>query len=145
MEAEKAEAVNNKWRLALVTMAAYLLLVLSAAWLIGVSIFIFVRPRLALTYLGKMASTNLINYTELTLRMIAGFAFVLYADLSRVPGWFVVLGWFLVASAGILMLLPRRWHAAYAVYWSRILTPLGVRCAAPISFLAGVLLIVAIQ
>ena len=126
-------------------MVAYLLLLLSAAWLIGVSVFILIRPRVALFYLGKMASTNLINCTELLLRMASGFAFLQYATSSRNPRLFVIVGWFLVVTAGMLLLTPRRWHAGYAVYWSRTLTPSLARLAAPFSFLAGVLLLLAIH
>ncbi len=129
----------------LMSVISYVLLLLSALWLISVSIFSFVRPRLALICLGKMASTNRINYTELTLRLISGLAFVNYAGRSRAPELFLVIGWFFVATAVILMLTPRRWHAAYAVFWSRKLTPAVVRFAAPLSFLCGVLLIVAIH
>jgi hypothetical protein len=124
---------------------AYLLLLLSATWLLGVSLFILLRPQLALTYLGKFASTNLINYSELSLRMMAGIAFLQYADASRSPRLFVIVGWFLVVTAGILFCTPRRWHAAYAVYWSRVLTPSLARMAAPFSFLAGVLLLLALH
>ncbi len=124
---------------------AYLLLALSAAWLIGVSLFILIRPKDALRYLGKFASTNLINYSELSLRVISGFAFLIYADASRYPRVFVIVGWFLVVTAGILFFTPRRWHAAYAVFWSRTITPTFARGAAVFSFLVGVLLLVAIH
>ena len=126
-------------------MIAYLLLLVSAAWLVSVSIFILVRPHLALSCLGKFASTNLINYTELSLRMISGFAFIQYADSTRHARIFFIFGCFLVVSAGILSLTPRRWHAAYASYWSRTLTPPMARVAASFSFVAGVLLLIAIH
>jgi hypothetical protein len=124
---------------------AYVLLVLSGTWLIGVAVFIVVRPRVALTYLGKMASTNLINYTEISFRMISGLAFLQYADLSRYPQLFYICGWFLVITSGILFLIPRKWHAGYAVYWSEKLTPVLLRIAAPFSFVAGVFLIFAVH
>jgi hypothetical protein len=127
------------------TIIAYLLLVLSALWLIGVSIFILFCPATALCYLAKFASTNLINVSELVLRMIAGFAFLQYAVSSRFPSAFVIIGWFPVATSGLLLLTPRRWHAAYAVYWSRTLTPTMARAGALFSFLAGILLLGAIH
>jgi hypothetical protein len=74
------------------TMISYWLLILCGIWLSGVGIFVFVRPTLALDCLGKMASTNLINYTEISLRMLAGLAFLVYAGASRFPQGFYVFG-----------------------------------------------------
>ena len=125
------------------TTIAYWLLILSGLWLIAVGVFICARPLIALQYLGKMASTNLINYTEISLRMISGFAFVIYEELSRFPEVLRISGWFLIISSAILFLIPRRWHAAYAVYWSKKLTPLYLRIASPFSLAAGTFLIFA--
>jgi len=145
MPVTQKSPVENTSRSAWMLTLAYSLLLLAAAWLIGVSVFIFMRPQVALVYLGKFASTNLINWTELSLRMISGFAFLQYAETSQFPQLFFIFGWMLVITAGCLFLIPRRWHAAYAIYWSEKLTPLLVRVAAPFSLLAGVFLIVAIH
>ncbi len=121
--------------------AAYLTLTAWAVWLIGVSILMLVRPQAALGYLGMFASTNFINYLELISRLTVGLAFVWYAKSMPYPVIFSVFGWFLAASAAILMLTPRRWHAKYAVYWANRLQPWQIQLAAPFSLIAGVLII----
>ncbi|GJL93797.1 MAG: hypothetical protein DHS20C05_02020 [Hyphococcus sp.] len=113
-------------------------------WLFAVSLLMIFRPQLALYYLSKMASTNLINYTELSLRMIVGFVFWFSAASSKFPEVFEVAGVFLMITAVILMLIPRRWHAAYAVWWSKKLTPAMLKMSAPFSIAAGVFVIYAV-
>ena len=117
---------------------------LSGVWLIAVSGLMLARPQIALKCLGKMASTNFINYVELSLRMIVGIAFVLYAELSRFPDAMRIFGWFLAVSSSVLFLVPRKWHAAYSIYWSTRLSVLSVRIFAPLSLVLGLFLIYAI-
>ena len=116
---------------------AEFIVVLSGFWLIAVSLLMVYRPKIALTGLSKMASTNLINYTELGLRLVAGIAFVVAATSSSVYLIFHYLGWFLIVSAIVLMLIPRKWHANYALYWTKKLSPFTVRALGPLSLVAG--------
>ena len=125
------------------TLVSQAIVILAAIWLIGVSIFMFAMPQIALKYLAKFASTNMINYGEITLRMIAGVAFVQFAPHSKFPLSFQSFGWILIVTSAILYLVPRKWHSAYAVYWSDNLTPLMVRLVSPLSLVAGVFLIYA--
>lgn len=111
--------------------------ILFGVWLIAVSGLMLARPHIALQCLGNMASTNFIHYAELSLRMIAGTAFVLYAEPSRFPDAMRIFGWFLVASSAVLFLVPRKWHAAYSIYWSTRLSVLLVRILAPFSLVLG--------
>lgn len=119
-------------------------IIASGVWLILVSALMLARPAIALQYLAKMASTNLINYSELSLRLIWGIAMIAYSDSSRFPEFFRIAGWVLAGTAIVLMLVPRQWHAAYAVYWSKKLTAPLVRLFAPISLLFGIFLIWAV-
>lgn len=119
------------------------LVIVFGLWLIAVGVLAAARPRVALRFLGKAASTNLINYGELSLRLIAGAAFVLSAEVSRFPTVFLVFGWFVVASSIAMMLIPRRWHARYAVWWAGHLSPAAVRFAAPLSWAFGAFVIYA--
>ncbi len=121
------------------------LVLASGAWLIAVSFLMIFNPKTALGYLGKMASTDLINYSELTLRLIAGAALWRYSEFSKAPELLNVIGIFLALTAVILFLVPRKWHAAYAVWWSRNLNPTMVRFAAPVSLAAGAFLIYAVM
>ncbi len=126
------------------TIAQWLVLA-SGAWLVAISIFMVFKPQTALGYLGKMASTDLINYSELTLRLIAGAALWRYSEFSKAPEALNIIGLFLAVTAVVLFLVPRKWHAAYSVWWSKKLNPTMVRLAAPISLAAGVSLIYAVM
>ena len=117
---------------------AKFIVALSGFWLIAVSVFMIYRPGAALNALWKMASTNLINYTEITLRMMVGIAFIFVARELRLSFIFNFVGWFLAISAGVLYAVPRQWHHNYARYWARKLTPFYVRALAPFSIAAGI-------
>lgn len=124
-------------------MTAQILVLVFGGWLIAVGMLMLARPKKAIDLLAKAASTNLINYSEITLRLIAGGALVVGADQSKAPEVFHVAGWFIVVSSLILYLVPRRWHAKYAIWWSMTLSPLFVRITSPISLLVGAALIYA--
>ncbi len=96
---------------------------------------------MALNALRRFASTNLINYTELGLRLIAGLGLVGLAQYTDYAQILRISGGFLAATAIILMLIPRKWHHAYAVYWADKLKPWMVRFCAPFSFVLGCTLI----
>ncbi len=128
----------------MINFIAQSLTVLFGVWLIAVSVFMLAAPQTALRYLGKMASTDLINYSELTLRLIAGLALWRYAEFSKAPEILRVAGIFFVITSIILIVVPRKWHAAYAVWWSKKLSPAMVRLSAPFSLAAGGLLIYAV-
>ena len=112
-----------------------------ALWLIGLGIWAIIKPKAALIGLSKMGSTDLINYTELGLRFFVGLAFIGGASLFKLPQLSMIFGWFLVATSIILMLIPRGWHHAYALYWSEKLTPFMVRLFMPFSISFGVFLL----
>lgn len=119
--------------------------VASGVWLIFVSGVMLARPGTALRYLGQMASTNVINYSEISLRLIWGLALIWYADLSKFPEFIRFVGLLLVGTSVALFLVPRKWHATYAAYWSKKLTMPLVRIFAPASLLFGIFLIWAVM
>ena len=107
--------------------AARIVVMLFAAWLITVGLLMAVNPKLALRGLSKMASTNLINYTEITLRLIAGLALWRFAAQSDYPDILRAAGIFIAVTSGMLYLTPREWHAGYARWWATKLPPMLVR------------------
>jgi len=107
-------------------------------WMIGVSLMILVKPKLMLSALRKMASTNLINYSELSLRLLVGLGVISLAPFTPYTRLMQICGGFLIITAIILMLIPRRWHHAYAVWWADKLKPWHVQLATPLSFAVGV-------
>lgn len=105
------------------------------------SLLILAAPRRALQTLSRFGSTPTIHFGELSLRAVVGVVFVLGAPATRYPLAVAVIGGFLVISAGVLMLLPRRWHARYSSWWAARIPVWAVRLLAPISLFAGIALV----
>lgn len=110
-------------------------------WLIATGALMAAQPDRALQILRLTASTRKINNIEQGLRFSAGLALVLRAPASKLPLTLEVAGWFIMLSSLVLLVMPLRWHAAYACWWADRLTPLAVRAVAPLSALAGIGLI----
>ena len=101
-------------------------------------------PQKAREILRKAGSTNVINYTEITLRMIPAAALVLVADLSKFPAFFSVLGWFMLATSMVLYVVPRSMHHQYALRSAEMLSPFYLRLISPLSMFFGGMLIYAV-
>ena len=106
-------------------------------FLIGVGLLMFIKPGKALEYLSKAGSTNLINYLEITIRMLPAFCLVIYAPYSRYPIPFSTLGWFMIGTSLVLYAIPRRFHHKYALFWAERFKTTHVRILAPLSILFG--------
>ena len=110
-------------------------------WLTWVSVLILFYPQKALKSLRKFASTNLINYSELSLRLIVGLGMIGLAQYTVYQNGFKITGRFLAVTAIILMLIPRRWHHSYAIWWADNLKHWQIRLCAPFSLVLGQILI----
>ncbi len=100
-----------------------------------------VKPEKARTILRKAGSTAFINYAELSIRMIPGIAFILYAEHSKFESVFRVVGWFMIVSSVILMLIPRITHHQFSLRAAEILKPNYFRIISPVSFFIGGMII----
>lgn len=109
----------------------------------GVGVLQAFKPARALSILTQAGSTNLINYGELLIRMIPGGALIIYAPFSRLQDIFFYLGWILVITSVVLILIPRRIHHQYALLCASLLPPSRMRFLAPASILYGCVLIYA--
>ncbi len=110
-------------------------------WLVALGLFMIAAPRLELEALARLGGDNLIHFGEMALRALAGIALVLAAPVSKFPEIISPIGWFLILSAAAIAVLPRRWHAAYSVWWARRIPAGAVSLIAPASVLGGVILI----
>lgn len=110
-------------------------------WLIGLGVFMLVSPDRALEALASMGGSTLVHYGEMALRIAAGAALVLAAGQSRFPQIIAVTGGFLVVSAVVITILPRRWHAAYSTWWAHRIPAAAVRVFALVSGTTGAVLI----
>lgn len=117
------------------------LVVLAGLWLIGLGVFMLIQPRQALAALGQMGGSPTVHIGEMAVRILAGIAMVFAAAASRFPVAIAAIGGFLIVSALVLLLLPRRWHSAYSTWWSRRIPAPAVRLIAPMSWAMGGVLI----
>ena len=128
----------------MITVIAKWTVIMFGIFLILVGFLMLFAPQKAREILRKAGSTNIINYSEITLRMIPAAALVIYADLSKFPAFFSVLGWFMLATSLVLYVVPRSMHHHYSLRSAEILTPFYVRLISPLSMLFGGLLMYAV-
>jgi len=112
-------------------------IILFGIFIISVGILMLFNPEKALATLRKAGSTNLINYAEITIRLIPAIALVICAPYSRFPEILKLFGWFMIATSLILYFVPRKYHHAYSMKWAGILKPVQVRLISPLAFIFG--------
>ncbi len=117
------------------------LIAATGAALALLSVLILLAPSRALQALSRFGSTPAIHFGELSARAAIGLIFVIGAPATRHPWVVSLIGGFLVISAVVLMLLPRRWHARYSGWWAARIPIWAVRLLAPISLVAGAALV----
>ena len=113
------------------------IVILFGIFLIGVGVLMLLKPTTAREYLRKAGSTNLINYAEITIRLIPATALVLYAEHSKFPDIYTYFGWFMIVTSLVLYVVPRKLHHNYALRSAEILTPGLIRVVSPFSLLFG--------
>lgn len=128
----------------MITLAAQYLIVISGLWLIVAGIIMFAKPITAKNIIAKAGSTIFINYAELGLRGLWAMAIILYAPLSKFQSFFELFGIMLGITTFILLLIPRNWHARFAVWSSSKLTIPLLKICAPCSICFGLFLIYAV-
>lgn len=121
----------------MVATASQWLVIAAGLWLIGLGVYMLIQPLQALGALGQMGGSPKVHIGEMAVRILAGIAMVFAAAASRFPVAIAVIGSFLIVSALVLLLLPRRWHAAYSTWWSRQIPVAAVRMIAPMSWAMG--------
>lgn len=115
--------------------------VAAGVWLIGLGVWMAIFPDRALSALAAMGGSPLVHFGEMIIRLLIGAALVGAGPVSRLPALIPLIGWFLIVSAIILMVLPRRWHAAYSTWWAARIPRAAVRLVAPVAVIGGAALI----
>ena len=113
------------------------IIALSGFWIIYVGALMLFAPLKALTFLGKAGSTNLINYTELILRLIWGAAMWYYAAFSPQELFMQIFGGFVVLSSLVLLCIPKQWHATFSKTSAKQIRPELVPWLSPFAFALG--------
>jgi hypothetical protein len=76
--------------------------------------------------------------------MIPALGLIGYADFSRFPQVFSVVGWFILGTSVVLYFVPRKWHHSYSLKSAEILKPLYFRLISPFSMLIGLAILYAV-
>jgi uncharacterized protein YjeT (DUF2065 family) len=94
----------------MVTVLAGMVVMLSAAYLLGFGVLAVAGPARAFGHLRRLASTFPLHVLELLVRFAVGAAFVAYASEMQFGGAFRTFGIIIVITTLGLAVLPWRWH-----------------------------------
>ncbi len=126
------------------TIVAKWILILFGVYIFLAGIIMLLKPGKAREILRKAGSSNFINYAEITLRMVPAIGFILYSDHSKYPDIFKLIGWFMLATSIILLLIPRKFHHNFSLRSAEVLKPLYFQIISPFALLIGVIIIYSI-
>ena len=108
---------------------------------IAVGLLMLFNPKKAREILRKAGSTNFINYTEITLRVIPAVALILAADISKYPEVIKIFGWFMLCTSFALYFVPRQIHHNFSMKAANILKPRIFQLISPFACVIGILII----
>jgi hypothetical protein len=100
-----------------------------------------IRPTLFRSWIAKAGSTPLINYGEITIRLIPAIAMVYAAPETKLPLFFQLFGWIMIVTSMILYITPRKAHHQLSLGFAEKLKPIYLQCIAPLAFVIGMGLI----
>ncbi len=118
-----------------------LVIVIFGLFLIYAGFLMFFKPEQVRIIIAKAGSTYFINYAELLIRMFLGFCFLFASKHSLYEFYTDILGYFLIVSAALLMLLPIKKHNQFSRNASEFLKPIYLKLSAPFSIFFGVIII----
>lgn len=125
----------------MITEIAKWIIIVFGGFFILMGFLMLFNPKLARMTLRKAGSTNFINYTETTLRLIPAIALISYADFSKFPKALQIFGWIMFITSLVLYLIPRKKHHRFSMKSADILKPLYFQLISPFAFLFGGLII----
>ena len=110
-------------------------------FIIFIGSVMLINPIKARNTLRKAGSTNLINYAEITLRLIPAIALIVCSEVSKFPMAFKIFGWIMLITSLILYVVPRKIHHKFSMKSAEILKPIYFRLISPFAFLLGGLIL----
>ena len=123
---------------------AFLVVFLSAAYLLTLGVGALVRPERTARFLARFAQTLQAHALELAFRIVAGIALVVRAPHMHFERALGAFGWGLIGTSVVLAVIPWRVHQRFARWVvpqvARQLPLIGVSSALGGFFLFGALL-----
>lgn len=117
------------------------IVILFGFFFIIVAVFMVLKPKKVRDTLRKAGSTNLVNYGEITLRMIPAIGLILSAENAKFPVVFKLFGWFMLLTSFVLYFVPRKLHHNFSNKCADFLTPFYFQLIATPTFFIGILII----
>jgi hypothetical protein len=118
---------------AMLDLLSVIALCAAGAYLVVLGVAAVAFPAKASRFLLAFAGSARAHYLELAIRLAVGGALVLRAPSMPFSGAWLAIGWVLIVSTAILLLLPWRWHRAFAERTVppvlRFMVPLGIASA----------------
>lgn len=116
-------------------------LVAFGIFFIGVGAMMLIRPEKARDILRKAGSTNFINYSEISLRIIPSSAFIIFSESAAYPHFFKLFGWFMLFTSFVLFFVPKELHHNFSNKCADYLKPVYFQLIAPFSILIGIMIV----
>ncbi len=110
-------------------------------FIILIGFLMLFNPKKARIILRKAGSTNFINYSEITIRLIPAIALILHADFAKYPEGFKILGWIMVITSFILFVIPKKTHHKFSMNSADRLKPIYFQFISLLAFIFGGLII----
>jgi hypothetical protein len=117
------------------------IVIIFGVFIIFVGFVMLFVPKKARATLRKAGSSNFINYSEITIRLIPAIALILYSDFSKFPDAFNIFGWVMLITSLILYIVPRKVHHNFSMKSADILKPTYFQLISPFAFLFGGLIL----
>jgi hypothetical protein len=92
------------------TFIAGVVIVAWGVFLIALTGVVFVKPVLAERFFRSFASSARTHYVEQAFRLLIGTSLVVLAPTMWQTAIFRLVGWAIVVSSAVLILIPWRWH-----------------------------------
>ena len=94
--------------------ATYIVVILWGVFLVGLGVTSFIKPDATKAFLLAFAQTRAKHFIEMALRLIVGASMLVQSSRIEFPVVFAIFGWMLVGTTAVLILVPWRWHKAFA-------------------------------
>jgi hypothetical protein len=112
-------------------------LIIFGLFFIASGILMLFRPQAARNIISKAGSTYLINYSEITIRMIPAIALIMYSGFERFQELFKLSGWFMLVTSFFLLFVPPTLHHKFSVGCANVLKPVYMRLVSPFAVFIG--------
>ena len=87
---------------------------LFALFLVLLALASFFLPKRASMFLNGFAASLRAHLIEMFLRLCAGGSLVIVSKRMAFSEWFYIAGWLIVVTSLLLLLIPWKWHNAFA-------------------------------